>query len=276
MTKSAFQRSVRFWLIGLIAVVLAPLLIFAVLTLAGQCGRGLGQCFGVTLLFLIWVGPIGTVVFSLLLLWSIGRRIKSLDMAMMWTAAVTVWLFALAPQAVLAVGLGGFSILSMFTSPFGLRRVVEMLIFLPRTPFPFLLAFVIFLRRVEPGDIHTTDDRRRAALMVAAASAGYVTTLFLGSALSAIGRIPLFDLRAILQPITSMMWKLHTVATFGVPYWLVPIFYWIALAVFSAALAYLILIQEDGGASRVDTAARPAIGPRPVVATRADFGRRTR
>jgi len=273
MTQSAFRSATKKWLICLIAAVLSPLPMFGLLMLAGQCTNGLGQCFGVSLLFLFWVGPIGAVAFSLLLLWSIGRRVQSLRMGVMWTVAVTVWLFALAPQAALAVGLGGLSIFTMFGSAAGLRRVAEILIALPRTPFPFLLALVVFLCRAEPGDILIADPKRRAAMIAAAVSAGYVTILFLGQALGAISRIPFFDFRAALRPVASMAWKLHMVATFAAPYWLVPLFYWAAFAIFSGALAYLITTQEDDGASRRGGAAGIGIATRPGAPS-ASFGKR--
>ena len=267
MTRSAFRKAAILWSLCLVGVVLVGPVTMALLALSGQCSQTQGICLFGPLFAIFWGGPIGATAFSLLLLWTIGRRVKTLEMSAGWTAASFVWLCSAAPM----IAFGSFGVFEGVSGlaqgkVAGLARLFMVSWFLGIL---FLLTLIAFLGRAETGSMRTLSPPQRQAYLVAALAAAYVTVLLLGHAFSALGRIPFFGIDALLRPVSALAWKIHGVATLGTPYWMTPLFYWIDFAVFASALAYLISNQDEDD----NVAAGPEISPRPV-ARRASFGKR--
>jgi hypothetical protein len=139
----------------------------------------------------------------------------------------------------------------------------------PVTMVLFLLVFVAFLRRAEPGDVHPDDSERSRAMLLAAVAAAHVTILHVGPALSNLRFIPLLGLDVLLRPLLDLLRLVATAASFGIPTRFLPLIYWLDFAVFASALTYLISNQDEDD----NVAAGPAISPRPAT-PRASFGKR--
>lgn len=262
MTKSAFRSAVKRWLLALLAASLALPAFMLIGAIPGVCVHPQGACFGVSLILMFWAVPIAVVVCLLMLLWTIGRRVKGLGLSAGWIVAVVVWSFAAGPAAVFG-GMGVFgSVMSWRFSEFAQGLVSS-----PITIVLFLPIFIAFLWRAEPDDVHPEAANRRMAWTVAVVAAAHATILYAGSALS----YPLFAIAA-LRPLLHALSVVSSVASLGLPYRWAGLFGWIDLAIFTAALTYILRSRGDERNGGNITSVAGSI-PRPV-AQRASFGRR--
>jgi hypothetical protein len=265
VTKSAFQSAAKKWLLGLLGVVLSLPVFTVVAMIPGVCVDPQGWCFFVSILLMFWVAPVAAVAFSLLLLWTIGRRVRGLGMRPTWTAAVFIWFLTGVPTfAFGAISLIGFAV--------GQRVdfLVHSLIAPPVTMVMFLLTFVVFLWRAEPEDVHPDEAERRTALSIAAVAAAHVTIINAGPALGNLALIPFLPFGELLRPFINVLRWGAAAASLGLPGKFLPLIYWIDFAIFSSALAYVITFARD----RRPPPGRSAVAQRASVPPRASFGRR--
>lgn len=265
MTKTAFQSSTKRWLLALLIATLALPAFLLVGAIPGVCVHPQGACFGASIILMFWVVPIAVVACLLMLLWTIGRRVKGLGLSTGWIVAVVVWCFAAGPAAIF----GGLGMLSTAMIP-RLSPLAHVLMSPAMTFILFLLAFIAFLWRAEPDDAHPDDANRQMAWTVAAIAAAHVTILHAGGVLS----YPVLIIGAVLRPLLDVLRAMAAVASLGMPYPWTALLGWIDFAVFGAALAYILRFRsgEQGGG---DIA--PVAGAGPLSgAQRATFGRRTR
>lgn len=219
------------------------------------CETPLGViCFPLHL-FLMFVGvPILVAGSAILLVRAVHKRTTTLGLSGAWTAAVAAWLT------------GGALLLGFFTW-FAQKGMTSRSLALA-VVLAFAVVFVAFLAFAGPSAMNGRRADRRAAAHLARLAAGLVTILVgLPIALGAAGLLTFLPwvgsvFKVVLDPF------LGALRAMGPPS--APLVWtcWIAFALFSAALAYLIVTQRHEGASDGSDAAFPVGG------TRSTFGQR--
>jgi hypothetical protein len=269
VTQGAFQSAAKRWLLCLLAAGLCLPAFMLLGAIPGVCTQPQGLCFAISIILMFWVAPIAAVVFSLLLLWTIARRVRGLGLGPGWTAAVCIWFLSAVPTfAFGAIGLIGSTLGGRFDF------LVHSLMAPTVAIVAFLLVFVAFLWRAEPDDIYPQESARLTAFTVAAVVAAHVTLLHAGSALSNLRLIPFLGLGILLRPVFELLSLVASFSTFGLPRNLVPLVYWFDFAVFSMALGYVVANNPSRGApprghSVIERATSQSGAP-----SRATFGRR--
>ena len=241
MTKSAFRAAaVRH--LGLMFVVGAGFTNWMQLLWATVCETPLGViCFPLHLLLMFVGVPLLVAACAVLLIRAVHRRVMTLGLNALWTLAMAVWL------------IGGAVLLGFFTR-IAQRGLTSTTLFIAAAS-AFAIAFLLFLAFAVPPSIDNRRTDRRLAMHVAQLTASVATIVAgLPMVLSAAGL-----LRAAGPPSTSLVWAC-----------------WLGFAVFSGALAYLILTQEDD--SSIDGGPPTQSSPLGSGGSlpRATFGRRAR
>lgn len=252
MTKSDFRTKAMLWLGVLVGFVLAfPLILKALVGLSNCRGIG-GACGALAAVIGALLKPAVVLLVGLWLVWMIHRRLRGLGMGAGWSVAALLWLFG---SMQFLVGFGNF---------WGANFSLGIIAFPSMVLTALLLLFIAFLCFVEPSAVHSDRPGNFAAWIIAMVASAHATILLASSVFFGLLATPFAGkfLGALVLPVIGVLHQIAKVASLGLPPRMVGILGWIDVAVFAAALAYLIFQQRADGSTPVLAAQGGGLPPR--------------
>lgn len=266
MTKSAFRAAAIKWLAWLFGATISLYVLLLTLGALEMCKGSASPCLPFMVAFFFFARPLALLVFALLIAWAIHKRVSALGLGVGWSIAALIWLFGALPLLAFGVNTWKMSFLVGLLTSSRLDLLA------------FALSLIAFLSYAEPSAVHNSRSDMRLAWIVAIAIAVHFTLLQVPSILGGLSLIPILGawIHRVLHPVFMALQYASLVAWLGVPgrhlFWL----QWFDVAIFSAALGYLIANQDkedDAPSGTLLTRPRP-VAESGSAAPRATFGRR--
>lgn len=252
MTKSDFRAKAMLGIGVLIGFVLAfPFILKALVSLSSCRGVG-GACGALAAVIGALMKPAVVVLIGLWLIWIVYRRLRGLGMSAGWSAAALLWLLG---SMQLIVGIGNF---------WGANFALGIIAFPSMVLTVLLLLLVAFLCFAEPSAVHSDRPDNFAAWIIAMIASAHATVLMASSVFLGVLMIPFAGrfLASLASPVMSVLHPITKVASLGLPLRMVGVLGWIDVAVFAAALAYLIFQQRGDNSAPMPAAQGGGLPPR--------------